>query len=298
MTQRPTCDLHLHSTASDGTDPPRTLARLAQDAGLSAFALTDHDTTAGLAEAQTQAHALGLAFVPGIELSADPASILPNSDAEAAPPVRSTLHILGYFIDNQAPGLTQTLSKLQDARAQRNPAMVQKLNELGIDLSYAEVQALAAEEGAAVVGRPHIAQALLNRGEVSTIAEAFTRYLSATGLAHVRKDRLTAADAIAAIHDAGGLAVLAHFVQLRLPDDTLDHAIHRLADLGLDGIETHHADHTPADRQRAQAYAQQYQLTCTGGSDYHGRRKPIALGSQDVPMDLYHQLRDAHARRR
>lgn len=300
------CDLHLHSTASDGTDAPEDLPRLCQAAGLSAFALTDHDTTAGVAACANAARRLKIDFVPGIELSANPDLF------NAGTPVGS-LHLLGHFIEPDHPRLTEIGRRLLTARDQRNPLIIEKLNALGVKITYDEVLALAdppgsrsASEGAsgggstsgggggAIVGRPHIGQVLVNKGYVKSIHEAFAKYIGSGGAAYARRDLLTAAEAIDAIHDAGGLATLAHPVQLNLANrDTLEHTVARLVDLGLDGLETRHSDHSPADAKRFTALAARFKLLTTGGSDYHGSRKSIALNSQRVPRMIYETLRDA-----
>ncbi len=283
------CDLHTHSTASDGTDAPQHLARLAREAGLSAFALTDHDTTAGLPAAAAAAKRLGLDFVPGIELSADP-DVLKTGTSHG------TLHILGYFVRHDEPTLLKTQQRLRDARAQRNPQMVQRLNELGVRITYDQVlaEAGATHDQSTIVGRPHIAQVMINKGYVKTIHEAFNKYIGMRGAAYIRKDRLSAAEAIDAIHAAGGLACFAHPVQLGLPDaDQLELVIKRLKDLGLDGLETRHPDHTPADTKCFETLAKRYRLLSTGGSDYHGSRKTTVLGSQRVPLDTLEHLRAA-----
>lgn len=283
------CDLHIHSTASDGSDAPDAIAALARDAGLAAFALTDHDTTAGIPAAADAAEALGLAFVPGIELSADPAHEHLGRANE-----RGTLHILGYFIRHDDPALAETRRWLREARRQRNPRMVQRLNDLGVRIDYDEVERLA---GGQIVGRPHIAQALLDKGYVKSIHEAFTRYLGEDGAAHVPKARLAPAEAIEAIHHAGGLAVLAHPVQLRLADSAdLAAVVAKLAALGLDGIETRHSDHTLADTRLFEQLAERHGLVATGGSDYHGPAHSARLGRPRVPADAYHALLEAHQR--
>jgi len=287
------CDLHTHSTASDGTDPPEALAQFARDAGLDAFALTDHDTTAGLPAAQHAADALGIGFVPGIELSADPAF---DQDA----PARGTLHILGYGIQPDHPALAKLERWLRDVRADRNPGIVEKLNDLGLEIDYAEVQRAAQDEAgqAAVIGRPHIAQVMVQKGYAASIPDAFARYIGEGAAAHVRKDRLSPADAIDALHRARGLAVLAHPVQLRLADDdALPALVARLVELGLDGIEAQHSDHTESDVKRFQTLAQRFGLLTTGGSDYHGKRKDLRMGTPPVPMSVYDQLRNAHRAR-
>lgn len=295
------CDLHLHSTASDGTDPPETLPRLCKAAGLSAFALTDHDTTAGVAACAAAAKKIRLIFIPGIELSADP-DVLHTGHRHG------TLHLLGHCIDPDHPALAAVSARMIRTRAERNPRMIAQLNKLGVRITYDEVLDLARQmagpnyvgDGAdAVVGRPHIGQVLIQKGYVKTMHEAFATYLGATGAAYLRRDSLTAGQAIDAIHAAGGLVSLAHPVQLKIADDdTLEHTVARLIDLGLDGLETRHSDHTPADVQRFTRLAARFRLLATGGSDYHGARKTIALNSQRVPLAVSETLMDAATRRR
>jgi len=299
----------MHSTASDGGDAPGALPRLAADAGLGAIALTDHDTTAGLGACAEAAAAAGVGFVPGIELSADPASVLPTRNGAAnRPAALGTLHILGYFIDPDDPHLAELERRLREARPQRNPEIVAKLNALGVRIGYDEVVALAAEArgGAAdgspaepMVGRPHIAQVLVRKGYVRSIHEAFVRYIGEGASAYARKDRLSAGEAIGAIHRAGGVAVMAHPVQLaRGAADAIEHAAVRLRDMGLDGIEAHHADHAAADAQRFVRLAQRLGLLVTGGSDYHGSRKAVRLGEVRVGADRLEALRAAAEARR
>lgn len=288
------CDLHMHSTASDGTDAPRDLPRLCAAAGVGAFALTDHDTTAGLGDCAEAAGGLGLDFLPGIELSTNP-DVLNTGRSVGA------LHLLGYGIDPRDPPLEDALRRLRQARGQRNPLIIERLNELGVRIGYEEVLAVAgiasaADAEAAIVGRPHIGQVLVEKGYVKSIHEAFVRYLGAGGAAYVRRDLLTAADAIAVIHSAGGVAVLAHPVQLRLADhDALEHFVARLSDLGLDGLETRHPDHQPADVERFSRLARRFRLLVAGGSDYHGSRKSLGLNNQRVPRGVFDALREAIA---
>ncbi|MEO1237741.1 MAG: PHP domain-containing protein [Planctomycetota bacterium] len=284
------CDLHLHSTASDGTDGPGDLAKLCRAAGLDAFALTDHDTTAGLAEAAAAARREKIGFVPGIELSADP-------DLAGTGVSRGTLHLLGYFIDADSPGLAELTARIHRARERRNPEIVERLDGLGVRISYDEVVSLARSLSPGrdpVVGRPHIAQVLVDKGYVKSIHEAFSRYLGAGGAAHVRRDRLSAAEAIQTLHAAGGLVSMAHPVQLKLADDAaLERAVATLRDLGLDAIETRHSDHTPADVRRFDQLAERFGLLTTGGSDYHGSRKSVPLNQQRVSIAVYDRLRRA-----
>ena len=298
-------DLHMHSTASDGTDAPGSLARLVKDAGLAGFALTDHDTTAGLAAAAKAAKRLRIGFVPGIELSADPGSVAPpeaGGDAAGKSPSVGTLHILGYHVRHDDEGLAALGEQLRATRAKRNPEVVDKLQTLGVKIEYEEVLAAAGvpdsvwgddaaiDATGVIVGRPHIAQVLISKGYVKSVHEAFAKYIGFGGAAHTRKDRLSATDAIDAIHAAGGAAVLAHPVQLRLAEELLEHAVARLKDMGLDGIETRHSDHAPADVERFAGYAERFKLVATGGSDYHGTRKHVALGSVTVSDEVTEAL--------
>ncbi len=293
------CDLHLHSTASDGTDPPEALGALAAGAGLGAFALTDHDTAAGCDEAARGAAEAGVAFLTGIELSADPdlsASFSRRGAAEAPPPRGSRLHLLGYGIDPLDPGLLKAQATLRRARDERNPRVVDRLRELGLRIAYDDVlQAAGVSPGEGgnplhTVGRPHIAQVMLDRGYVKSIHEAFTRYLGEGGAAFVPKTRLAAEAAIDIIHAAGGVASLAHPVQLGLDPDGVEHAVTRLAHLGLDALETRHPDHSSSDVTRFTALADRLHLLATGGSDYHGSGKSVRPGDTRVPMAAYEAL--------
>jgi predicted metal-dependent phosphoesterase TrpH len=290
------CDLHTHSTASDGTDAPEALAILAQDAGLSALALTDHDTVAGVAACAAAAKKIKLAFAPGIELSASPnlgvrGSGIGDRGLPSEGEARGTLHILGLFIDPDAGHWDALERELREARAQRNPQIIANLNKLGVRIDYDEVTALA---GGQVVGRPHIAQVMVSKGYVKTVHEAFAKYIGQGRPAYARKDRLSAAAAIEAIHQANGLSFLAHPPQLGIgDDDQLEHYLKQLVELGLDGIETRHSDHSPDQVRRYTQLATQFDLLVSGGSDYHGSRKAIALGAQRVPLSVYEALRAA-----
>jgi len=298
-------DLHTHSTASDGTDAPGDLPRLAIAAGLDAFALTDHDTTAGLATAEAAAKQAGIAFVPGIELSivADPFvehASLATDEPDDTP--AGSVHLLGYHVRTDCDELNTIEASLRDARATRNPQIIEKLADLGVRIDYQDVLEIAqandddsAEPVVHAVGRPHIAQLLVQRGYVKSMHEAFARYLGQGAAAYVPRELPTADLAIAAIHAAGGAAVLAHPVHLGLDAADLEHHLARLADLGLDGIETHHPDHEPADIKRLTALAERFDLLTTGGSDYHGSRKAIELGSVVAPERTLEQLEEAAA---
>jgi predicted metal-dependent phosphoesterase TrpH len=284
------CDLHMHSTASDGTTPPGQLGKLAKAAGLAAVALTDHDTTNGLADGAHGCSRAGVAFVPGIEVSADPAVNGPADTAER----RGTLHILGLFIRPDDPWLEKVQVRMKEARQSRNPAIVEKLRLLGVDIQDDDVLAVADAQGTAILGRPHIAQVLFDKGYVKSIQDAFRQYLGQGAAAYVRRDRLAAEEAIEAIHHAGGLAVMAHPVQMGLREPgLLEHAVARLKDLGLDGIETHHSDHTPALVRQYGDMAKRFNLLTSGGSDFHGSRKDVEMGCANVPIEVYERLKEA-----
>jgi predicted metal-dependent phosphoesterase TrpH len=280
-------DLHCHSTASDGTLAPQEVVRLAVRNGLSALSLTDHDTIAGTAEAASEAARVGIDFIPGIEIS-------------ATFPSPGTLHILGYGVDPQSPVLQELTRQLLEGRDTRNPRIVARLRELGIAISMEEVEQ---EAGGNVVGRPHIAAILMRKGYVSSIKEAFNKYLAEGGLAYFDKERLAPQRALELIDRSGGLAVLAHPVQLRCENDSqLEGRVKDLVDLGLAGIEVIHSDHDAAWVGRCTCLAERYSLLKTGGSDFHGRNKAaIDLGTANgrrIPREFFDELvAKIHSRR-
>jgi 3',5'-nucleoside bisphosphate phosphatase len=274
-------DLHSHTTHSDGSATPTELISHAAAKRARAIAVTDHDTVSGLSEARAAANHFGIELVPGVEIS-----------AEYSP---GTMHILGYFIDDASAELVEKLDDLKRAREERNPRIASALQELGLDITYDEVAQLA---GNLVVGRPHFARVLLNKGYVSSIQDAFDRFLKKGAPAYVEKARLSPADSIALIHNAGGAAVLAHPYQLKLPTETeVEHMIGELAGLGLDGVEAVYSRHSISQRARYSEIAASHGLVVTGGSDYHGTYKPdidivTGLGDLEVPYDLLEHLKN------
>jgi len=264
-------DLHTHSTASDGTLSPTALMQAAKAAGLVGIALTDHDTGNGLKEAAAEAANLGLRFVPGIEISADY-------------PTPGTLHILGHFIDPESPALHKMSTLLLEARNLRNPRIIDRLRELGCSITMEQVEGIAREKVApgqpVVVGRPHIAEALVRSNAVASTKQAFDVYLGTTGAAYFPKERLTPRQAVECIHEAGGLATVAHPVQLRCENPAhLATVIGNLAEAGMDGIEVWHCDQDQKTASLMLELATRYNLIPTGGSDFHGRPKPdVTLG--------------------
>jgi predicted metal-dependent phosphoesterase TrpH len=280
-------DLHSHSTASDGTLPPEEVVRLAKSNGVSGLALTDHDTVAGVAAAAAEAAKLGIDFLPGIEIS-------------ATYPEPGTLHILGYGVDPNSTVLHDLTRGLIEARDNRNPRIVAKLNELGIAITMAEVEAQAATSASEsqVIGRPHIAAVLVKKGYVSSIKNAFDQYLGQGKPAYYDKERLAPERAFELIRLSGGVAVLAHPIQLRSQNDAqLDRAVKDLVDLGLRGIEVIHSDHDAAWVEKCTRLAERYGLLKTGGSDFHGtNKKDISLGianGRRIPREWMEALKAA-----
>jgi predicted metal-dependent phosphoesterase TrpH len=273
-------DLHAHTLCSDGSVSPAELVALAAHSGARAVAITDHDTIAGLAEGRAAASRLGIEFVNGIEIS-----------AEYSP---GTMHILGYYIDDASTALGPRLDELVAARDQRNPEIARLLQSMGFDITYEEVTKIAGND---LVGRPHFARLMVEKGYVESLQDAFNRFLGKGAAAYVEKKRLSPADAIALIHDAGGVAVLAHPYQLKLTSaEEVEQLIAELTALGLDGIEAIYSRHSQAERDYYSEMAARYGLLITGGSDFHGTYKPdisIVNGKGDlrVPYSLLEGLK-------
>jgi predicted metal-dependent phosphoesterase TrpH len=273
-------DLHLHTTFSDGSRSPTDVLTLASKAQVTALAITDHDTVNGLPEAIQAGRALGIEVIPGIELS----SRWGNTE----------LHILGYFLDWNDVELRRQLTRFQDARHVRNPRIIEKLNALGIHLTYADVKTLA---GDASVGRPHIARVLIEKGYVTSAKEAFDRYLADGAAAHVPRELPDPADAIAVIRAAGGVPVLAHPSWLDRSEGIYK-ICEQLKAVGLGGIEVHYSTHRPEQTAAYLDVARRLDLLVTGGSDFHGVTKPdievgIGRGQLKVPEALLEPLRKA-----
>jgi 3',5'-nucleoside bisphosphate phosphatase len=264
-------DLHVHSSASDGTDPPAEVIRRAAAAGLDVVALTDHDTVAGVAGARA-ALPPGLTLVPGMELSC----LLEGR----------SVHMLGYLFDPDDPALSAETELIRDDRTHRARAMVARLAALGAPVTWEQVTRIA---DGAVVGRPHIARAMAEAGVVATPADAFTaEWIGDGGRAHVGRYAPGPERAIALIRAAGGLPVLAH---PRSPGYEIgDEVIAALAAAGLAGIEVFHPDHDYPERTRLTALARSLDLAATGGSDDHGSFNASGLGSETTPPEEYERL--------
>ena len=248
-------DLHLHTTASDGRLTPKELISLVAEKGLKTIAITDHDSTEGLDEAFEAAKAFpGLAVIPGIELSTD----VPGNE----------IHVLAYFIRYKDVQLQDTLQKFRLGRLERGRSMVEKLQELGIEIEWQRVQEIA---GDGAVGRPHIALAMVEKGYISQPQEAFAEYLGRNGSAYVEREKLTPQEAVSLIMRWGGAAVLAHPAEIPNLDDTLE----ELKAAGLAGMEVYYAQYTEERIQELADAANRHGLLPCGGSDYHALGNPV-----------------------
>lgn len=262
-------DFHLHSTASDGVLSPAELVKLVYGQGVRVMALTDHDSTEGVAEARRAASAYSdLTLIPGIEMGTD----IPGGE----------VHVLGYYLEPENQALQERLSRFREGRRGRGEAMVAKLREMGMDITWEQVQRIAGE---ASVGRPHVAQALVEKGHVATVKEAFDKYIARNGPAYVEREKLTPADAVATIVELGGVACVAHPRDL----ESLDDLLAALQPAGLAGIEVFYKDYAPDAVGRLHATAQKFGLIPLGGSDYHG----IFGQEEPNPGGMYSPLPDS-----
>ncbi len=269
-------DLHLHSTASDGSNPPEQVAELAARAHLAAIALTDHDTVEGVRAATEAGQRLGLRIVPGVELSAFMGE--------------TEVHLLGLHLD-RLDEMQRQLAVFRVARRTRAEAIVRRLNEIGVRITFDDVLSGASN---AALGRPHVARALVQNGWARDHRDAFDRYLGAGRPAFVEKRRLGMRDAIALVHQCGGIAVLAH-----PGGDGTRANIEALAALGLDGIEVLHPSHSAEDRARLMALTEHFGLVPSGGSDAHGVADPSRrVGILRVPWEWLDRQEARAARRR
>lgn len=275
-------DLHTHSTCSDGSDSPAALVQLALAAGLSALALTDHDTLEGVAEARTAAVGTSLDFIPGVELSVD---------WEAGP-----AHLLAYCVEPGAGPLPDCLAEIRAGREQRNREILEALAHLGMELDPAGLRS-----GPGLVGRPHIAAALVRAGHAATPQDAFDLFLGRGRPAYRPRLRLTAAEAVRLIRRSGGAAVLAHPHTVAAAADAYAAALTAFRELGGAGIECHYPDYPPRLREHLAALARRLGMVPTGGSDYHGALRPglalgIGRGDLAVPDAAAFEIRRAAAR--
>jgi predicted metal-dependent phosphoesterase TrpH len=262
-------DLHGHSTISDGRLTPTQLIDLAYKNGVRIYALTDHDTVDGLAEAfEAASRYPDFTLIPGIEMSTD----VPGNE----------VHILGHFIDWQNEDFRKKLARLQESRLGRARKMVERLAELGNPVAWERVEHFAGEGS---VGRPHIALALVEAGHVASVNEAFDRFLSRTGPAYVDRERLDPDDVVRLILGVGGLATLAHPRELNA-NGSLDSLLAKLKAAGLTGMEVYYQDYGPDEVEMFRKMADRFGLLPLGGSDYHGLGNPQQREPGDIPLPM------------
>ncbi len=272
-------DLHVHTNISDGTFTPRKVVEYARMQGLDAIAITDHDTCAAIAPAIEAAKNLDIEIIPGVELTAE----LDEDE----------IHILGYFIDWQDGGFIKKLEELCRVREERAREILRKLSEQGIDLKYDDLIDIAGH-GPGSVGRLHIANLLYQKGKVSCIRDAFTKYIGNDSPAYVKKFKLSPKETVDMIKSAGGVAVLAHPNTINTEARPLKDIVGALAAEGMQGIEVYHSDHNAKDSREFKEIADEFELLITGGSDCHGLgKKEVLLGKVKVPYELVEKLRQA-----
>ena len=275
-------DLHVHTTCSDGTDTPAQVVRKAGELGLAAIAITDHDTTSGVAQAQAAGSELGLRVVSGIEIS---------TEYEGR-----EVHLLGYLLDPDSPSLKPVLEWTVNDRNSRNEKMVALLQKDGYHIS---MEQLRAEHPGTVIGRPHMAEALLRAGEVESIQDAFDRLLGEGKPYCLPRTYMPFPRAAEVIFSAGGVPVLAHPLQYGYDDAGLEKLVKTAADCGAVGIEVYYSGYEEEQRRKLMNLGDRYGLIYTGGSDYHGTRKPhihlgTGMGQLQVPESVLDALDEAH----
>ena len=273
-------DLHSHTTASDGTYRPSESVKRAKEKGLKAFGITDHDTVAGIKEALAAGEEWGIEIVPGIEIS----TVDKGQD----------IHVLGYYINLEDEEFLKRLNSLRNVRTKRNEMIVENLRNLGIDITLDEVSSRKKmTEGN--IGRPHIAEVLMEKGVVKTMREAFDHYLAKGAKAYANPPRITPEEAIDMVEKAGGVPVLAHPGLYK--DNEL---VIRLIHYGLKGIEVRHTDHTPEQEKYYEALTREYHLIATAGSDFHGERNGVIfhgdIGTRTTTYDVVEQLKEKKTR--
>lgn len=272
-------DLHVHSKASDGTFTPTELVEEAKRAGLAAFALTDHDTTDGVAEAMTAAKAAGIELIPGVELS---------TEYEG-----TEVHVLGLYIDVNNAGLQKQMADFRDSRDNRNIYMLEKLRTEGFDITQ---EALEEKFPNAVITRAHIARYLLDQGYIPDMKTAFSEYIGDGCRCYVGRPKVTPMDAVDYILAAGGIPVLAHPVIYHMERPQLIRMIREMKEHGLVGMEAIYSENTPADEQELKALARAEGLLITGGSDFHGTNKPdirlgVGRGKLYIPYSILEMIK-------
>lgn len=273
-------DLHVHTTLSDGTLTPSEVVRAAQRIGLRAIAITDHDTLRGNQEAIEEGSKLGVEVVPGVEVSVD----FPGG----------TMHVLGYYVGLNCSPLIKVLKRIENARHERNKEILDKLGRLGMPLDYEEIRTVASE---GPVGRPHIAQALIQRNYVASVREAFDKYLKKGAPAYADRLRFSETEAVRSICQAGGIAVLAHPGTLNCSGaESLSAIVERIVSVGVEGVEAYYPSHSIEMQRICESLAEQHDILVTGGTDFHGAISPentlgSGYGDLFVPYSLLEKMK-------
>ncbi len=266
-------DLHTHSNKSDGSMTPREVVRHAAECGLTAIALSDHDTVDGVKEAMDEGKRVGVEVVPAIEFSV-------QSETET--------HILGYYLDVEHPALAQAMQEVVKVRRYRNERTCEALNKLGFDVTIEEALAIAPS---GMIGRAHFARILMDKGYTSSVKEGFEKYMSVGKPAYCEVQSMTARGAIELIHQCGGVSYVAHLHLIKLDDEKLEERLKEFIGYGLNGVEGYYTDYTPDMQQRYQAMAKRLQLGISGGTDFHAKMKPHisigkGLGNMAIPYSV------------
>lgn len=268
-----TVDLHTHTTFSDGTFTPKELVEYAVKKNLSAIAITDHDVTDGLNQAEYYGNKLGIEVIPGIEVS---------TDYEG-----TEVHIVGLFIDRYNSSMNKALEDMRVKRTQRNHNVAEKLQALGLNVEYADFEKAA---DGAIITRAHIAKALLAKGYVGYIGEAFERFIGDGKPAYIKREVFSWQDTINMINNARGTAIMAHPLLYKFSKKRLEQTLSVMAKYGLRGVETYYSTHTPSDTKYIKSLAEKYRLKLSGGSDFHGSNKPkldLGTGYGDLIVPYY-----------
>ncbi len=273
-------DLHVHTTASDGTMSPKQLVKYAKQKGISALGITDHDTIAGIEEAGDAGKLLGVEVIPGIEISVD---------------YKGEMHILGYYV-KETPKFNKKLEEFKGKRNARNLRIIEKLRELGMAISWKEVSEAA---GGETVGRPHIAVVLVNKGYTNSIKSTFEKYIGKGKKAYVERDKVEPKEGIELILEAGGIPVLAHPKYLNLGENQLNDLLEKLKDYGLLGIEAYYSMNTKYETGLYLRLAIKHGLITTGGTDFHGENKPeidigVGRGNMKLGYKMVQELKARH----
>ena len=272
-------DLHTHSVKSDGAMQPAAVVDEAKKAGLAAISLTDHDVIDGVSEAMQRGEEVGVEVIPGIELSAK---------------FKTETHVLGYFVDLENPAFLEKLEEIRRVRMQRNYETAENLRKIGFPVTVEDAMELAPN---GIIGRAHFARVMANRGYVSSVKEAFDKYLANGKPGYSTLQLLSPRDAVELIKAAGGMAFLAHLHLTRLEGEELYNFVRDLKDAGMDGIEGYYTEYTPEMQEEYQNLAKKLDLLISGGTDFHGAMKPHisigrGLGNMEIPYSILEKMKE------